>query len=248
MLSSSAVFRTEFHGMFQSDSFFIRCLTGTILLVALLVLPVYGVGTQGKGTNAVDASGREQQAVNQLTRLLSPLHYVKADFSQYTQESRSKRIQKLEGVMTVQRPDLFRWEVKKPFSQIVVSNGHKVWLYDADLEQVTIQKLDAGTNTTPALVLSGKAEDLSRNFRVTESVVNGMAIFTLTPKGQDALFESMQLSFKGKTLREIALIDALGARTRIAFSNLSVSSKRKLAEKDFELYIPPGVDVIDNGS
>ncbi len=234
--------------MFHSDKFSIRCLGGLVLSISLLTSPVYGENAQDNKTKAVDVSVQEQQAASQLSRLLNPLHYIQAGFSQHTLEASGKRIQESEGVMTVQRPNLFRWEVKKPFPQVVVSNGQKVWLYDMDLEQVTIQKLDARTNTTPALILSGETADLTRNFRVTESASNGKSLFTLTPKGQDALFENLQLSFKGKTLREMMLTDALGAKTRIEFSDLSSSNKRKLAEKDFELYIPPGVDVIDDES
>ncbi|GAA4647745.1 outer membrane lipoprotein chaperone LolA [Kistimonas scapharcae] len=234
--------------MFQSDKFSIRRLGGLALSITLLTSPAYGESAPSNKMNTVEVSAQEQQAASQLAKLLNPLHYIQAGFAQHTLEASGKRIQESEGVMTVQRPNLFRWEVKKPFPQVVVSNGQKVWLYDMDLEQVTIQKLDARTNTTPALILSGETADLTRNFRVTESVADGVALFTLIPKGQDALFENLQLSFQGKTLREMMLTDALGARTRIEFSNLSSSSKRKLAEKDFELYIPPGVDVIDDES
>lgn len=232
--------------MFKIYNVFLRRLSGAIMLVALATTTAYGAVAQPEKSNSVTAvAAREQQAASHLARLLSPLHYMRAGFSQHTLEVNGKRVQESEGIMTVQRPNLFRWEVKKPFPQIIVSNGEKVWQHDVDLEQVTIQTLDARINTTPALILSGETADINQNFRVAESTEDGLSLFDLMPKEDQSLFENLQLAFRGETLQTMTLTDALGAKTRIDFSNISSSKKQRLAGKDFELSIPADVDVID---
>ena len=233
--------------MCQINNVALRCLGGMVVSMVLIVTTAYGeVAQPEKGGKVVAVSLQEKQAASQLDKLLNPLHYIRAEFMQHTLEANGKRVQESEGLMTVQRPNLFRWEVKKPFPQTVVSNGKKVWLYDMELEQVTIQKLDARTHTTPALILSEGTADLTKNFRVEGSTKDDISLFTLTPKGENGIFESLQLTFRGKTLKEMMLIDVMGAKTRIEFFNVFSSNKKRLADKDFELDIPPGVDVIDD--
>ncbi|MCK5894838.1 MAG: outer membrane lipoprotein chaperone LolA [Endozoicomonadaceae bacterium] len=240
--------------MFQIDNV-LRQFRGVVLLIAMVATAAYGEVVQPENSNEKSneksksvtavASKEQQQAASDLARLLSPLHYMQASFSQHTLEVNGKRVQESEGVMTVQRPNLFRWEVKKPFPQMIVSNGEKVWQHEIDLAQVTIQTLDARINTTPALILSGETTEINQNFRVAESTKDGLSLFDLMPKGDESLFENLQLAFRGKILKTMTLTDALGAKTRIEFSNISSSKKQRLASKDFELSIPPGVDVID---
>ena len=148
--------------------------------------------------------------------------------------------------MLLKRPNLFRWNVLDPFPQNVVSDGNRVSYYDKDMEQVTLQDMDLRTSATPALLLSGDTAAVLEDFTVTLSKNGEDRFFTLIPKGSDSSFQELQLNFSGKTLRDMTLLDALGSRTRILFRNVVINSPMK--DKDFELYVPPGTDVLDQTS
>ncbi len=126
--------------------------------------------------------------------------------------------------------------------QLLVSDGKKVWLYDPDLEQVTIQTLDQRLTHTPALLLSGDVSQISENFAISHKESSGVVDFTLQPKGNDTLFDSLRLSFRNGVINDMQLIDSVGQRTNILFN--SVKMNEPLAAGLFTFEIPEGADVI----
>ena len=126
--------------------------------------------------------------------------------------------------------------------QLLVSNGEKVWLYDPDLEQVTIQALDQRLTHTPALLLSGDVSKISENFEISYKEGGSVVDFILKPKSKDSLFDSLRLSFRSGMLNDMQLIDSIGQRTNILF--LNVKMNEALDDGQFSFDIPEGADVI----
>nr|WP_298140707.1 outer membrane lipoprotein chaperone LolA [uncultured Pseudomonas sp.] len=181
-------------------------------------------------------------AVQKLTQLLNQAQTITARFSQLTLDGSGTQLQETAGQLALKRPGLFRWHTDEPMEQLLVSNGEKVWLYDPDLEQVTIQTLDQRLTHTPALLLSGDISKISENFEISYKEGGNVVDFILKPKSKDSLFDSLRLSFRGNVLNDMQLIDSIGQRTNILF--LNVKMNEVLDDKQFSFDIPKGADVI----
>ncbi|WP_286010007.1 outer membrane lipoprotein chaperone LolA [Larsenimonas salina] len=191
------------------------------------------------------ASFADDSAAERLTTLLKPLNSYSADFEQHIVNEQGASQQDSSGHMWLSRPGRFRWEVNSPYRQVVVSNGQKVYMYDPDLEQVTIRPLDERVTHTPALLLSGQASELTENYSVSRRQQGGTEIFSLTPKSNDSLFEGMELTFRGDTLSGLDLSDSTGQRTDITFSNQTPNER--ISPDTFNFKVPDGADVIREG-
>ena len=189
---------------------------------------------------------QEREAARELSDLFKGMNTLSASFEQITLDESGRRLQESYGNMVLKRPNLFRWNVNKPFPQEVVSDGHRVSYYDKDLDQVTLQDLDTRTSSTPALLLSGDTARVLEEFTVSLSRSGSDHFFTLLPKGDDSPFQELQLSFTGKLLKQMVMLDTLGSKTRILFSGVKLNAPA--SDKTFELYVPPGVDVLDQTS
>jgi outer membrane lipoprotein carrier protein len=184
----------------------------------------------------------DEEAAERLTHLLEPLKTYSADFDQQILDGSGQRLQEASGHIWLSRPGQFRWEVEAPYHQVVVSNGQEVYLYDPDLEQVTIQPLDTRVTHTPALLLSGKANALTENYEVSRQQQGTTETFTLLPKSPDTLFEDLKLTFRGEQLRGLQMSDSTGQRTAIAFAD--VEANAPIESSRFEFKVPEGTDVI----
>ncbi len=191
----------------------------------------------------IGSAWADSNAVSELNSRLKALSSVSARFEQWTTDPSGARLQESSGTFEVKRPDLFRWEVKSPFAQLIIADGKAVRLYDPDLEQLVIQPLAEQLNLTPALLLSGRTDALAQNYRISHTRAEGLDHFLLAPKNPDSLFEKLRLSFTKGQVAEMMLVDALGSRTQIRFAdvrqNLAIDASR------FDLELPDGVDVID---
>ena len=124
----------------------------------------------------------------------------------------------------------------------MTSDGKKVTLWDPDLEQVTIKKLDERLNQTPALLLSGDVSKIDQSFDVTSKEQGEVLVFTLKPKTKDTLFDSLTLSFRNGKINDMQLIDSVGQRTNILFSGVKVNED--IPASTFKFVVPKGADVI----
>lgn len=181
-------------------------------------------------------------AAERLTERLDPLESYQASFEQQILDGSGDRLQSARGEMWLSRPGLLRWEVDAPYSQIVVSDGDDVYLYDPDLEQVTIQAMDDRVTHTPALLLSGSANDLTESYEVFYEQNDGDDVFTLVPISADTLFEELSMVFDADTLTELWMMDSTGQRTSITFSDITNNGNIDRSQFDFD--IPEGTDVI----
>ncbi|GGH91549.1 outer membrane lipoprotein carrier protein LolA [Pseudomonas fluvialis] len=177
-----------------------------------------------------------------LSDLLGKAETLSGRFSQLTLDASGTHLQEATGQMELKRPGLFRWHTDAPLEQLLVSNGQQVWLYDPDLEQVTIQQLDQRLTHTPALLLSGDVSKIGENFTIEFKEAGDVVDFILRPKARDTLFDTLRLSFRGGLINDMQLIDSVGQRTNILF--MGVQLNQPLAAERFTFEIPAGVDVI----
>ncbi len=146
------------------------------------------------------------------------------------------------GRIALSVPRQFRWEYEAPFPQLIVADGDKVWIYDPDLEQVQVRPQGAEEQQSPLTALIDPAE-LDRQFVVSdEGEADGVVWVGLEPKGEDAPFSRARLGFAGGELASMEMTDALGQRTRIAFSGWRRNPAFEAGA--FRFVPPPEVDVI----
>ncbi|MGK9067301.1 outer membrane lipoprotein chaperone LolA [Stutzerimonas chloritidismutans] len=184
----------------------------------------------------------DQASTKRLTELLQKAETLTGRFSQLSLDGSGTQLQETSGEMALKRPGQFRWHTDEPMEQLLVSDGKKVWLYDPDLEQVTIQTLDQRLTHTPALLLSGDVSAISENFDVSHKEAGGVVDFTLTPKAKDTLFDNLRLSFRDGVINDMQLVDGVGQRTNILFQGVELNAPIKADQFKFE--IPEGTDVI----
>ena len=173
---------------------------------------------------------------------LNSLQGLQAEFHQVLTDRSGRAIDEASGVLAISRPNRFRWDYREPYEQVIVADGSRIWLYDTDLAQVTVRKLDDTLSATPAMLLSGEG-NLDENFTVT-AVENDATIqwVEMEPKRTDTDFKSVRLGFEGTTLKHMQLADKLGQTTRLTFTN--VEHNPVLDPSRFTFTVPPGVDVI----
>jgi outer membrane lipoprotein carrier protein len=192
----------------------------------------------------------EEQIVNpasELAGLLQGYKSFQASFIQIVVNENGSEVQETRGQLKAKRPGLFYWETTSPHSQFIASDGASVQVYDPDLEQVTVHKLDDRAATTPALLLSGEVDNLDESYRVTgRKLGENTREFTLEPKDQDSLFVSLRLTFSGGELQEMRMRDSLSQLSVLSFNDIRVNDS--VADKAFTLEYPDTVDVIRDGA
>ena len=177
-----------------------------------------------------------------MQQFLKDVKSLKTDFSQVVLDSNGKTVKQSTGTLVIRRPDHFRWDYAKPNAETIVADGKRLWLYDVELQQVTVKPLDKTLATSPAVLLSG-SNDAEKSFTVTDQgEKDGLAWVQLTPKVKDSDFDSVRLGFKGEDVSVMELKDNLGNTTRISFDHI----QRNPAVDDtvFHFTPPAGADVI----
>lgn len=181
--------------------------------------------------------------VASLTKLLSPVQSMSGNFTQQITDAEGETIQSSEGTFELQKPGKLRWETSAPYSQLLVANGDKLWLYDPDLEQVTIKTVDQSLQQTPAAILSGNVDQLQERYEITlESRTASEEVYRFLPLQNQDEFESLVLRFSNATLSTLELHDSLGQTTAIAFKQ--VASNPVINSANFTFIPPPGTDVL----
>jgi chaperone LolA len=189
------------------------------------------------------SSGAHAGAVEKLKIFIASTRSAQADFTQNVLDQNGKRIQSASGIMQFQRPGKFRWTYHKPYEQIIVGDGEKFWLYDVDLNQVTVRKLDAALGNSPAALLSGN-NDIENDFTLTESgSEEGLEWLQAVPKGSESSFEKIRMSFDAhSSLSSMELSDMYGHKTVLSFSTMQRNPK--ISEQQFRFTSPEGADVL----
>jgi outer membrane lipoprotein carrier protein len=186
-------------------------------------------------------------ARQQMTAFSTNVQGLSSSFEQTVYNASGKVTDKSNGWVKLKAPRQFRWETLKPYPQTIVADGNHLWIYDPDLEQVTVSKQSLEEQNSPLMVLIDRTE-LERQFKVTEAAkTNGYEWLSLVPKKKDdAPFEKAMLGFSGKNLAKMELFDGLGQRTVISFSGWQRNPK--FSAKEFNFTPPKGADVVGDYS
>src|SRR5690554_514431 len=188
------------------------------------------------------AAGKDGSAT-ELASLLKSYETYQADFIQIVVSENGNNVQETRGLLKAKRPGLFYWETRAPLSQLVVSDGKSVEVYDPDLEQVTIHSLDDRVQNAPALLLSGEVDNLEETYRVSgRQISEDTREFTLEPKNEDSLFVSLRLTFFNNELQEMRMQDSLSQLSVLSFDHIRLNET--VERSVFKLEYPEGVDVI----
>ena len=167
---------------------------------------------------------------------------LQATFVQIVLNESGQTLEQSSGEMYMQRPGRFRWEYRDPYSQLIVADGERIWLYDLDLEQITVRKLDETLSSAP-LAMLGSDAPLASAFTITSlGKRDGLSWYDLKPKQSQSEVSFIRLGFDDKDLQAIEVEDNLRRLTRLELSQ--VKRNPKLAEQLFIFTPPAGVDVI----
>lgn len=179
-----------------------------------------------------------------LAKKLGAYQSLEADFVQYLLDASGSRLQETRGTMQLRQPNRFYWQTEDPFAQTIVSDGQQVWIYDPDLEQVTLQLLDTRSTATPALLLSGDNQAIGDQFNVLLfEGANGLEQFDLKPKDPDSLYANIRLYFHDSELTQMQVVDTLEQKTAMHFQNLQANPAIPMQRFTFD--VPADTDVID---
>lgn len=175
---------------------------------------------------------------------LTGLESLKSEFTQTLIGTKGNVLEEAAGVLYMQNPGKFYWSYQSPYIQSIITNGKTLWIYDEDLEQVTIKDVSGSLDDTPAAILSG-TENLESHYIVKDKgIIEGLNMFELNPKNAENQFQSIHIGFHGETLFMMVMYDNLGQITRV---NFKTPVRNVLVDKAlFEFSVPDNVDVIDD--
>lgn len=181
-------------------------------------------------------------ATEALKNFLGQTQTLRARFAQMVLDKNLKPLQQAQGVMQFSRPGKFRWDYQKPYEQVIVGDGSRLWIHDKDLNQVTVRKLDRALGATPAALLAGSNE-LERDFTLKNlGPDKGLDWLEAVPKNRDTIFERIRMGFGKSGLEAMELRDQFGQITVITFAD--VERNPKLPAELFRFTPPKGADVI----
>ena len=187
------------------------------------------------------AGAARADAVDALREFVREARTGRAAFTQTVSSPDGLRKKTSSGSFEFARPDRFRFEYRKPFEQRIVADGSKLWLYDVDLNQVTVRAMSQALGDTPVALLAGAAPDKDFELSAAPSS-DGLDWVQARPRGKDGPLQAMRIGFRGKTLAALELVDAFGQRSSLRFTEMAINLP--LADPTFRFTVPPGADVI----
>jgi outer membrane lipoprotein carrier protein len=181
-------------------------------------------------------------ALETLREFVRDVKNGRASFTQTVTSADGAKKRSSSGSFEFARPNRFRFAYAKPFEQLIVSDGQKVWIHDLDLNQVSVRRLSAALGATPAALLAGAS--LEQEFELAAQPSQGGIDWVMaTPRQKDGAFQSMRIGFRGKELAAVEILDSFGQRSVLQFSQYAANVA--LPEASFRFVPPPGADVIE---
>ncbi|MBE0621630.1 MAG: outer membrane lipoprotein chaperone LolA [Burkholderiales bacterium] len=197
------------------------------LLLVALMLPI---------------GGAEASGLDALHNFIAATASAQGEFVQKVYDRKHKLTQEASGTLAFQRPGRFRWTYAKPYPQLIVGDGAKVWVYDQDLNQVTVRRLDRALGSTPAALLAGDNE-IERAFKLSDlGEKDGLEWVEAQPREKESNFESIRMGFGTAGLEIMELADSFGQTTVLRFT--AMRRNPKLDAALFSFVPPKGADVI----
>ncbi len=199
-----------------------------LLLLALLAMPVV----------ADDAAARLRQALKNMDN-------VSAEFKQTLRDEDKQVVAQSFGTLALQRPGKFAWIYTQPFEQRIIADGKELWIYDVELDQVTVKPMDSGLSSAPIMILMKQA-DVGEQFEINEVGQRKYLYWVeLVPRAGDLEYTHIYLGIEDDRVRAMELRDRFGQSTQIVFDNLRIGVIHN--PKTFRFEPPPGVDVYGVG-
>ena len=188
------------------------------------------------------ALAAQADAVDTLRDFVQNVKTGSAAFTQTVISADGAKKKSSAGQFEFMRPNRFRFAYSKPFEQVIVADGDKVWIYDKDLNQASSRRIAQALGSTPAALLAGGS--LDKEFTLSpESRREGLEWALATPKAKDGPFQSMRVGFRNKELVAVEITDSFGQRTQLLFSEFKANPP--LPADRFRFSVPPGADVIE---
>jgi outer membrane lipoprotein carrier protein len=207
-----------------------------VALVWVLMVGLFGA--------AQAENGKDEAAIAELRILLQEAESLRGRFDQRLYDREGNLLQPSQGEFVLKRPGYFYWETLPPYEQVVVGNPKKLWVYDPDLEQVTVHKQSESQQTSPAQLLSGDLEALGEQYDVTREKSGDETRFILKSKTDDAMFARLTLAYQEGVLKELQFEDNMGQVTQLSFYDVELNPQ--VDDSLFQFDVPKGVDVIVN--
>ena len=165
-----------------------------------------------------------------------------AHFTQVVFDRSMRKLQETSGTMHFARPGRIRWAYEKPYEQLIVGDGSKLWVYDKDLNQVTVKAMTEAIGGSPAALLAG-SNDIEKDFRLNPGPMqDGLDWLEAVPRSGDSTFQKVRLGFGPSGLEAMELTDGFGQLTVVRFSR--IERNPKLSPDVFRFSPPKGADVI----
>ena len=209
------------------------------------------------GAALLVASHAFASGTDQLQQFVSQVHSARGEFVQ-TEVRVPSKAQGASGALSTQtpkgntvssgtfsfaRPGKFIWQYQKPYEQLLQADGDKLYVYDKDLNQVTVRPLGGALGASPAAILFG-SNDLEQNFTLKDAGVKaGIDWLELVPKSKDTQFQRIGIGFRDGNLEAMELHDVFGNVTLLTFSN--IQKNPSLTPDQFKFTVPKGADVIN---
>jgi len=185
-------------------------------------------------------------AVDTLKDFIRDVKTGRAQFTQTVTSPDGAKKKASSGSFEFARPNHFRFAYSKPFEQLIVADGQKVWIFDADLNQASSRKFSSALGATPAALLAGGSLDKDFDLApvsVNDAAKDGLAWVQATPKLKEGAFKSVRVGFRGKDLAAVEIIDAFDQRSLLQFSQFVAGVK--FPDDTFRFAPPAGADVIE---
>lgn len=190
----------------------------------------------------VAAGAAQADAVDTLRDFVRDVKTGRANFTQTVTAPDGAKKKESSGSFEFARPNRFRFVYAKPFEQTIVADGQKVWIYDADLNQVSTRKIAGAIGATPAALLAGG--NLEKDFELSAlPAADGLEWAQAKPRAKDGAFEMLKVGFQGKALAAVEIVDGFGQRSLLQFSRWTPNPALK--PESFRFVVPKGADVIE---
>jgi len=187
-------------------------------------------------------------ALDQFKSFVSSTKSAKGEFTQRVarrDEGGAKALKvsnESSGTFVFSRPGKFVWEYKKPYEQLLQADGEKLYIYDKDLNQVTVKKLGNALGSSPAAILFG-SNDLEKNFTLKDAgEKNGLEWLEATPKTKDTNFEKIGIGLKDGVPQAMELRDTFGQVSLLSF--VKFEKNPSLPQQQFKFVVPKGADLL----
>jgi outer membrane lipoprotein carrier protein len=199
-----------------------------IIIIALIAGPAWG-----------------EEAEQRLRAALKNMDNLSAEFKQTLRDEDKKIVQQSRGTLALQRPGKFSWSYIEPYEQRIVADGSELWIYDVELEQVTVKPMDESLSNAPIMILM-KQSDVTQEFTVSEVGQRKYLYWVeLKPNASDLEYTTIYIGLEDGNVKAMELQDQFGQSTQIVFENLRVGVVHN--PETFKFVPPPGVDVYGVG-